>query len=125
MQMKMREIEENQELILNQVEDNQRFIKGGSQPDKQIKVCEEDQHGNKVPGSSPVSKIMYKARRGSDQSGITSSQCHDIVEDHGFERTRQSVLNMMESISNSFPGYEYKKRKSDGQENVLFHRGGN
>lgn len=122
-QMKMQEVEQNQEKILEQLGENRNLIKGGSQPSKQIKVTDTDEYGNNVPGSTVVAKVMAKARNRSGRNGVSSSEVHKIVEDEGFERSRQSILNMMDKIGDSFSGFMYKKRKSNGQENVLFYKG--
>jgi len=117
LQMSLNEIAERQELIKKQVERNEKLIKGGNQPSKQLRV---EQNGG--PGCLAVGKVMQSAKSGAVHKGVTSSEAEKILEDEGYERSRQAVLNMMQKISDKFSGFVYKKRKSEGKENVLFYR---
>jgi len=117
LQERIKELEERQDKILDNQKEMIRLIRGGTQPDKQIKIKGED--GG--PGDAVVAKIISKARQGNSRSGCTSSKAHKIVEDAGYERSRQAILNMLETMSHEFDHLKYKKRKSSGQENVLYH----
>lgn len=117
LQMSVNELAEKQEMIRKQVERNEKLIKGGNQPSKQLKIEE-----NGGPGCLAVGKVMQKAKKGAVHKGVTSSEAEDILQDQGYDRSRQAVLNMMQKISTKFPGFAYKKRKSEGKENVLFYK---
>lgn len=117
LQMSINELAERQELIKQQVERNEKLIKGGNQPSKQLKIEE-----NGGPGCLAVGKVMQAAKKGAVHKGVTSSEAEKILEDQGYDRSRQAVLNMMQKISNKFSGFRYKKRKSEGKENVLFYK---
>lgn len=105
MQMKINELQEEIEMVSESQDKTQNLIKGGTQPDKQIKI--EDKDGG--PGSLVVAKIMKKARSGAKHKGISSGEAERLLEDEGYDRSRQSVLNILEKISKKFPGYQLRK----------------
>lgn len=105
MQMKINELQEELEIISKEQNKTQNLVKGGSQPNKQINIKGPD--GG--PGSLVIAKIMKKARSGPKHKGITSNEAERLLEEEGLDRSRQTVLNILDKISENFPGYKLRK----------------
>jgi len=101
LQVKLGNLEEENEILRENQEEMKNLIKGGSQPKKQLRV-----EKNGGPGCKEVALIMKKARQG---QGITSSEAEKCLKNQGVDRSRQSVLNLLEEIADEFPNYGVRK----------------
>lgn len=116
LQVQLRELKDDVEIVLENQDKTQNLVKGGKQPKKHIKV-----KGDEGPGSLVVAKIMKQAREGPDHSGVSSKEADRILQDEGYSRSRQSVLNLLEKIGDQFMNYEVKKGASS-KPTTLYYR---
>ncbi|MFB6226287.1 MAG: hypothetical protein ABEJ02_02960 [Candidatus Paceibacteria bacterium] len=104
LQVKLGNLEEENEILRENQEELKNLVKGGSQPSKQLQI---EQNGG--PGCKEVALIMKEAREG---RGITSSEAENLLEKQDVNRSRQTVLNILERIADEFPKYGVRKGSS-------------
>jgi hypothetical protein len=114
LQVKLGNLQEENEVLRENQDELKNLVKGGSQPSKQLQI---EQNGG--PGCKEVALIMKEARQG---RGISSSEAENLLEREGVERSRQTVLNILERISDEFPKYGIRKGSSS-KPTALYFRG--
>lgn len=117
LQQKLSELENDNQIIQENQEEIKNLIKGGTQPDKQLKVVQ-----NGGPGCKEVAMIMKRARMGAKHQGISSTETLNLLKEQGIERSRQSVLNILDRIEDEFPNYHLRKGDSS-KPTALFYKG--
>lgn len=118
LQMQLNQLKEDMEILMEEQEKTQKLIQGGSQPKEQIQIVS-DKGG---PGCLPVAKIMKEARSDAKHKGITSSEAETLLKEEGYDRSRQSVLNILDRIASEFPNYEVRKGGSSKPTALYFSK---
>ena len=100
-------VEEKLDLVLermDELEDEIKEVKSGKQPDTYYKI---KKNGN--PTETTV-EILKGVKKGNKTNGLKTSQVRAILQDHGFDYTRDGTRNVMQRLQREFPAMKYHSR---------------
>ena len=106
---------ESLEEKIDGLQEDMKTVKGGKQPEDKLSLRD----GTTL--TDYTEEIIQEVKNGNKHNGLEAGSVETILDRHGFERKRKSVLNFMRKIRDEIPNMKFVKGSSTKGSELQFH----